>query len=145
MSGRCLARQAIAQAQSAESDFVHDQFALGKKLRILSVVDTHSRLCPATDPRFTYRGEGVVQTLERVCGQIGYPKTIRVDNGSEFISRDLDLWAYANDVNLDFSRPGKPTDNGFIEAFNRKLRAECLNGPLAHEPCRRARKIGSVA
>uniref|UniRef100_UPI002492A95A integrase core domain-containing protein n=1 Tax=Roseibium album TaxID=311410 RepID=UPI002492A95A len=47
--------------------------------------------------------------------------------GSEFISRDLDLWAYANEVTLDFSRPGKPTDNGFIEAFNSKFRAECLN------------------
>lgn len=47
--------------------------------------------------------------------------------GSEFISRDLDLWAYANEVTLDFSRPGKPTDNGFIEAFNSKLRSECLN------------------
>jgi putative transposase len=47
--------------------------------------------------------------------------------GGEFISRDLDLWAYANDVTLDFSRPGKPTDNGFIEAFNSKLRAKCLN------------------
>jgi transposase InsO family protein len=55
------------------------------------------------------------------------PKTIRVDNGSEFISRDLDLWAYANDVTLDFSRAGKSTDNGFIEAFNSTLRAECLN------------------
>ena len=66
-------------------------------------------------------------SLERVCAKVGYPKTIRVDNGSEFISRDLDLWAYANDVTLDFSRPGKPTDNGFIEAFNSKLRAECLN------------------
>jgi putative transposase len=70
-------------------DFVHDQLATGKKLRILNIVDTHSRYCPATDPRFTYRGEDVVQTLERVCGRIGYPKTIRVDNGSEFISRDL--------------------------------------------------------
>ena len=46
----------------------------------------------------------------------------RVDNGSECIPRDLDLWAYANDVTLDFSRPGKPTDNGFIEAFNSKFR-----------------------
>ena len=108
-------------------DFVHDQLAMGKKLRILTVVDIHSRLCPAADPRFAYRGEDVVQTLERVCATVGYPKTIRVDNGSEFISRDLDLWAYANDVTLDFSRPGKPTDNGFIEAFNSKLRAECLN------------------
>lgn len=108
-------------------DFVHDQLATGKKLRILTVVDTHSRYCPATDARFTYRGEDVVQTLERLCKGTGYPRTIRVDNGSEFISRDLDLWAYANNVTLDFSRPGKPTDNGFIEAFNSKLRAECLN------------------
>ncbi|GGG72653.1 hypothetical protein GCM10011415_20940 [Salipiger pallidus] len=95
-------------------DFLHDQLALGKKLRILIVVDRHSRLCPAADPHFTYRGEDVVQTLERICGQIGYPRTIRVDNGSEFISRDVDLWAYANDVTLGFSRPGKPSDNGFI-------------------------------
>ena len=49
------------------------------------------------------RGEDVVQTLERVCAGTGYPKMIRVDNGSEFVSRDLDLWAYANDVTLDFS------------------------------------------
>ncbi|MFY2822381.1 IS3 family transposase [Ruegeria sp. MALMAid1280] len=120
-------REAVGPNDVWAMDFVHDQLALGKKLRILSIVDTHSRLCPAVDPRFTYRGEDVVQTLERICGKIGYPRTIRVDNGSEFISRDLDLWAYTNDVTLDFSRPGKPTDNGFIEAFNSKLRAECLN------------------
>ena len=58
---------------------------------------------------------------------VGYPKTIRVDQGSEFVSRDLDLWAYAKGVTLDFSRPGKPTDNAFIEAFNGRFRAECLN------------------
>jgi putative transposase len=59
--------------------------------------------------------------LERVCGQSGYPRVIRVDQGSEF-SRNLDLWAYQNNVVLDFSRPGKPTDNAFIEAFNGRLR-----------------------
>ncbi len=55
------------------------------------------------------------------------PKTIRVDNGPEFISRNLDLWAYTNNVTLDFSRPGKPTDNSFVEAFNGKVRAECID------------------
>ena len=120
-------QEAIGPNDVWAMDFVHDQLATGRKLRILTIVDTHSRYAPAIDPRFTYRGEDVVQTLERVCGQLGYPKTIRVDNGSEFISRDLDLWAYANSVTLDFSRPGKPTDNAFIEAFNSKLRAECLN------------------
>ncbi len=108
-------------------DFVHDQLAMGRKIRILTVVDTFSRYAPAIDPRFSYRAEDVVTTLERVCSQVGYPSTIRVDQGTEFVSRDLDLWAYANGVTLDFSRPGKPTDNAFIEAFNGRLRAECLN------------------
>ena len=73
------------------------------------------------------RDGAYVQTLERICRQVGYPAVIRVDNGSEFISRDLDLWAYHKGVVLDFSRPGKPTDNSYIESFNGKFRAECLN------------------
>ena len=93
-------QEAVGPNEVGAMDFVHDQLALGNKLRILTIVDTHSRFCPAADPRFTYRGEDLVRTLERVCAQVGYPKTIRVDNGSEFISRDLDLWAHAHDVTL---------------------------------------------
>lgn len=99
-------------------DFVDDQLVTGRKLRVLAIVDTWSRFCPAVDPRYSYKGEDVVKTLERVCSQIGYPQAIRVDQGSEFISRALDLWAYQHSVTLDFSRPGKPTDNAFIESFN---------------------------
>ena len=95
-------------------DFVHDQLATGRKIRVLTVVDTFSRFSPVVDPRFSYRAEHVVATLERVCAKVGYPRTIRVDQGSEFISHDLDLWAYAKGVTLDFSRPGKPTDNAFM-------------------------------
>jgi putative transposase len=113
--------------QTWAMDFVHDQLAMGKKIRVLTIVDIFSKFSPVIDPRFSYRAEDVVMTLKRVCGAIGYPKTIRVDQGSEFVSRDLDLWAYTNGVTLDFSRPGKPTDNAFIEAFNSKLRGECLN------------------
>jgi putative transposase len=58
---------------------------------------------------------------------MGFPAAIRVDQGTEFVSRDLDLWAYQRGVTLDFSRPGKPTDNAFIEAFNGRFRAECLD------------------
>jgi putative transposase len=108
-------------------DFVHDQPATGRKIRVLTVVDTFSRFSPAVDPRFSYRCEDVVATLERACRKVGYPTAIRVDQGTEFISRDLDLWAYQKGVELDFSRPGKPTDNAFIESFNGKFRAECLN------------------
>ena len=108
-------------------DFGHDQSATGRSIRILTVVDTFSRFSPVIDPRAGYRAENVVETLERVCADLGYPRTIRVDQGSEFVSRDLDLWAYAKGVTLDFSRPAKPTDNAFIEAFNGRFRSECLN------------------
>ncbi|MBM9401153.1 IS3 family transposase [Gluconacetobacter azotocaptans] len=120
-------RPAIQANETWAMDFVHDQLATGRKVRILTIVDIFSRFSPMIDPRFSYRAEDVVAVLEQVCATVGYPKTIRVDQGSEFISRDLDLWAYANNVMLDFSRPGKPTDNAFIEAFNGRLRAECLN------------------
>jgi len=121
---RCVAQQ---HNETWAMDFVHDQLATGRKIRVLTIVDTFSRFSPAVDPRFSYRGEDVVLTLERIRKSVGYPKTIRVDQGSEFISRDLDLWAYQKGVVLDFSRPGKPTDNAFIESFNGKFRAEYLN------------------
>ena len=108
-------------------DFVHDQLATGRKLRVLTIVDTFSRFSPALEPRFTFRGTDVVELLERVGREIGLPAAIQVDQGTEFVSRDLDLRAYQRGVTLDFSRPGKPTDNAFIEAFNGRFRAECLN------------------
>jgi putative transposase len=120
-------RAASTSNEVRAMDFVHDQLATGQKIRALTVVDTFSRFSPAIDPKFSYRAEDVVATLERVCDAMGYPKTIRVDQGSEFVSRDLDLWAYTRGVTLDFSRPGKPTGNAFIEAFNGRLGAECLN------------------
>jgi putative transposase len=96
-------------------DFVHDQLATGPKLRILTVVDTFSRFSPAVEPRFRFRAPDVINVLERVCAEVGYPTSIRVDQGSEFISRELDLWAYMKGVTLDFSRPGKPTDTDVVE------------------------------
>lgn len=95
-------------------DFAHDQLSNGQKIRVLAIVDAYSRLSPAIDVPQRYKGADVVATLERVTARYGTPKSIRVDNGPEFISKDLDLWAWMNGVTLDFSRPGKPTDNAFV-------------------------------
>lgn len=84
-------REATHAHETWAMDFVHDQLATGSKLRILTIVDLYSRFSPVIDPRPSYRGEDVVATLERVCAEIGYPHSIRVDQGSEFVSRDLDL------------------------------------------------------
>ena len=108
-------------------DFLSDQLFDGRKIRILTIVDAFPKLSPAIDVRFRYTGADVVTTLNRVAGIDSVPQTIRVDNGPEFVSRALDLWAYQNGVVLDFSRPGKPTDNSFVEAFNGKVRAECID------------------
>ena len=120
-------RPATRSNETWAMDFVHDQLATGRKLRVLTIVDTFSRYSPAVEARFTFSGADVVAVLETVGRQMGFPTSIRVDQGTEFTSRDLDLWAYQRGVILDFSRPGKPTDNAFIESFNGKFRAECLN------------------
>lgn len=72
-------------------------------------------------------GDKVVRVLNRLCYGRAKPTRIYCDNGSGFTSRIIDLWAYQNRVTLEFSRPGKPTDNGHIESFNDSFRDECLN------------------
>lgn len=81
----------------------------------------------AIDVRQRYRGADVVETLQRVTAISGMLQTIRLNNGPEFISSDLDLWAWSNGVTLDFSKPGKPTNIAFVEFFNGKARTECVD------------------
>ncbi len=103
------------------------QLVGGQRFRLLTLVDNHSRESLAIEAGQRLTGDDVVRVLEQVTSHRGEPQSIRVDNGSEFISRSLDMWASFNGVKLDFSRPGKPTDNAVIESFNGRLRDECLN------------------
>ncbi len=107
-------------------DFVADRLSDGRQIRLLTLVDNFSRVSPAIEVDFSLTGKRVVEVLERLRKTCGLPKVIKVDNGSEFISKAMDEWAYRNGVKLEFSRPGKPTDNAFIESFNGRLRQECL-------------------
>ena len=108
-------------------DFVADRLADGRRFRALTIVDNVSRVSPAIEADFSLPGTRVVAVLDRVAQLWGIPKRIAVDNGPEFISKALDAWAYWNGVQLEFSRPGKPTDNAFIESFNGHFREECLS------------------
>jgi putative transposase len=112
--------------ESWSMDFMADQLVGGQRFRMLTLVDNHSRESLAIEVGQRLIGDDVVRVLEQVTAQRGKPQSIRVDNGPEFISRSLDLWAYFNGVKLDFNRPGKPTDNAVIESFNGRLRDECL-------------------
>ncbi len=108
-------------------DFMSDQLFDGHRIRLLTLVDNHTRESLAIHTAQRIRGSEVVQVLECVVKEHGKPQTIQVDNGPEFVSKDVDLWAYWNHVKLDFSRPGKPGDNAYIESFNARFRLECLN------------------
>jgi putative transposase len=113
--------------ESWSMDFVTDSLFNGSRFRALTLVDNFSRNCLTIEVGQHIRGEDVVGVLGRVKEAHGVPKSIRLDNGPEFISKELDRWAYEHNVILDYSRPGKPIDNALAESFNGSFRDECLN------------------
>jgi putative transposase len=128
MAAHRIARPAAGAVNQCWSmDFVSDALFDGRRIRALTVVDNFTRESLAIEVGQGITGEQVVAVMNRIAAVRGAPKSIRVDNGPEFVSRALDQWAYLHQVTLDFSRPGKPTDNALVESFNGRLRDECLN------------------
>lgn len=116
-----------APNQAWSLDFVADQLADGRRFRALTVLDVFTRESLAIEVGQKLRGEDAVRELNQIGVQRGLPKVLFCDNGTEFTSQVMDLWAYHHKVRIDFSRPGKPTDNAYMESFNGTLRAECLD------------------
>jgi putative transposase len=108
-------------------DFVSDRLADGRWFRILTVVDQYTRECLCVHAERSQTGKKVAEQLSRIIAQQGAPESITSDNGSEFVGKAMEAWSYQNGVKLDFIRPGKPVENGFVESFNGRLRDECLN------------------
>jgi len=108
-------------------DFMRDNLADGRTIKVLSVVDEYTRKCFRIEVDTSINGMRVARALSEI-GQIeGLPEIIINDNGPEFISNALDNWAYQRGVKLTFIRPGKPVENAYIESFNGRFRDECLN------------------
>ncbi|GGM82515.1 hypothetical protein GCM10010967_59830 [Dyadobacter beijingensis] len=102
-------------------DFVQDALFNGERFRVLTVVDNCTgppggKICHGLLAGKSLKGGDVVAELSKICLVEGcFPERIQCDNGSEFISKEMDLWAYSNGVTLDFSRPGNPTDNPYVD------------------------------
>ena len=111
---------ASAPQERWSMDFMCDRLANGRPFRILTVVDQYTRTCPLLLADTSIGGR-------KVAEGIGFPQTITVDNGPEFAGKVLDEWAYGHGIQLDFIRPGKPVENGYIKSFNGRLRDELLN------------------
>jgi len=108
-------------------DFMSDALFNGRRFRTFTMMDIYSRECLNIYAGSSITGDTVVDILDSISYHRGRPERIRVDNGPEFVSKALDNYSYQNNIKLEFSRPGKPVDNAFIESFNGSLRDECLN------------------
>ncbi len=108
-------------------DFMRDNLANGRTIKVLSVVDEYTRKCFRIEVDTSINGMRVARALSEIGQLEGLPEIIINDNGPEFISNALDNWAYQRGVKLTFIRPGKPVENAYIESFNGRLRDECLN------------------
>jgi len=104
-----------------------DQLSDGRRYRILTILDIYTRECLALQVGQRLTGSHVSNVLTRLVQERDKPEYIHCDNGSEFTSKVMDQWAWLNDIRLDFSTPGKPTENAYIESFNGRVRQECLN------------------
>lgn len=112
--------------ESWSKNLVADALFDGRRLRTLTIVVNYPRECLAIEVGGLLGGEHAVAALTRLAQHRPRPRYIKADNGSEFISKVLDKWAYENGVEIDFSRPGKPTEYAKNESFNGRFREECL-------------------
>jgi putative transposase len=118
--------EAVANARWS-LDFVHDQFACGRRFRILNIVDDVTRECLAAIPDTSISGRRVARELTALIERRGKPGMIVSDNGTEFTSNAMLAWTQGNAIVWHFIAPGKPMQNGFCESFNGRMRDELLN------------------
>jgi putative transposase len=109
------------------ADFMSDALWDGRRFRTFNVVDDFNREALTIAVDFSLTAERVVRELERIAAHRGYPLKLRLDNGPEFIALALAEWAERHGVTLEFIKPGKPMQNGFIERFNRSYRQAVLD------------------
>jgi len=122
-------------------DFVHDSLVDGRRLRTLTIVDLCTRESPAIEVATSIPGDRVVRVLDEAAEAHGLPQRIVCDNGPEFLSFAVAVWAQDRGVELDYIEPGKPVQNCFVESFNGTFRDECLNENLFTSLGDAARKI----
>ena len=109
------------------ADFMSDALGDGRRFRTFNVIDDHRREVLAIEIDLNLGSRRVLRVLDRVAEMRGLPERIRFDNGPEFTSIAVADWADRNGVELEFIRPGRPMQNGFIERFNRTYRQAILD------------------
>ncbi len=108
-------------------DFVHDQLADGRRIRVLNVIDDFSRKCVGQLVDTSISGARLARYLDELALTRSLPASLVLDNGPELTSKAMFFWAHKTKVKLCFIQPGKPTQNAYVESFNGRFRDGCLN------------------
>jgi putative transposase len=130
---RIVRQQPVALAvpdkinQSWSMDFMHDQLASGRAYRLFNVIDDYNREGLGIEIDFSLPAERVIRALNQIIEWRGKPEQLRCDNGPEYISQQLAIWANKHGIKLEFIQPGKPQQNAYIERYNRTVRYDWLN------------------
>jgi len=111
-------------------DFMSDVLTSKRKFRTLNIIDDYNRQAITVEVAHTMPATRVIQILERTIKEQGKPECIRVDNGPEFISKEFKDWCLDNGIRIQYTQPGKPMQNGYIERFNRTFRENILDAYL---------------
>jgi putative transposase len=119
--------------QSWSMDFMSDSMVGGRRFRTFNLIDDCTREVLAIEIDTSLSSKRIIRTLERVILDRGKPNIIRTDNGPEFTSKDLELWARDHEIKIQFIQPGRPMQNGYIERFNRIYRESILDAYLFFE------------
>ena len=117
----------VAVNQVWSMDFMSDSLADGRSLRTFNVIDDYNREALAIDVDLSMPSARVIRSLEQVIEWRGKPAAIRCDNGPEYISNELITWANEHQITILYIQPGKPTQNAYVERFNRTARHEWLD------------------
>lgn len=116
--------------QTWSMDFMHDSLISGRKVRVLNIIDDYNREALTIQADYSHSGQSVVNAIEQIIDWRGKPAEIRCDNGPEFLSHILVDYCNQQDITLKYIQPGKPTQNAYIERFNRSFREDVLDAYL---------------
>jgi putative transposase len=126
-TGWCRPYEATQPNEIWAMDFVFDRIMHGGKLKFLTIIDEGCRECLEIRAERRMKGRDVLETLDELIQDHGKPEYIRIDNGPEFVNRELRKWLYDQGIQPVYIEPGSPWQNGYIESFNGKFRDECLS------------------